>query len=464
VFNVVRRHSASFGDDGFRGARTQTNMRSTSLLSLVLFSACLDRPVAEVITEPDNTETTTIPTAIERDVDILFVIDSSMSMSEEHTALRTDFGTLLDRLDDFEEGMPNVHIGVVSSDLGTAPYDLPAASCDAVGGDGGRLQGSTCTQLGGNRFLSDVLDIDGVTRLRNYTGTIEQAFGCMSDVGSDGCGFEQHLEAMKRALSPTTNPGFVRDHAALAVIFIADEDDCSASNAQLYNPTGAGLGPLTDFRCHAQGIICDNDPDPSAPGIKTGCRPDPDSPYLQRTQAYFDFLVDLKGGNPRKVAVAGIIGNPDEVTIGRDALDRPTVVAGCPAGGLGASEPGIRFDEFLSQFEYHSTSTLCAGDLRVALEEVGNLLQIIGGSTCLLNPADDRNPNIEGLQPECSLTQDVAGVKTVIPMCGAPGVTTPCWRIVEDDQCSGTNQRVQIERGGEEAPDDGTIAVQCVVE
>jgi hypothetical protein len=60
------------------------------------------------------------------------------------------------------------------------------------------------------------------------------AFSCIAQLGPDGCGYEQSLEAMYRALDPAVNPGFIRDDAALAVLFITDEDDCSARDTSLY--------------------------------------------------------------------------------------------------------------------------------------------------------------------------------------------------------------------------------------
>jgi hypothetical protein len=459
----------AFRRDGSDPPRALTGMRLTTLsllaASSVLGTGCVDRPQSGVTPVGTHVETIEVGTVAESDVDILFVIDSSGSMTEEHAALRNDFGSLIARLDDLPDGMPNVHIGVVSSDLGTAPFNVDG-NCRADGGDQGLLQGAACAALGGNRFLSDIRDPDG-TRRRNYTGDLATAFGCMADVGSSGCGFEQHLEAMRVALSPGTNPDFLRPEAALAVIVIADEDDCSTSDPGLYDENASALGPLTDFRCHSQGIICDADPDPAAPGVKTGCRPDPDSRYLEPLETYVDFLIGLKSGhvNPeRKVVVAGIIGDPDRVEIGRDSLDRPAVSATCPAGGLGASEPGIRLDAFLSRFAQSSVSTLCASDLDSALSEIGEVIGGFEGRMCLRSRVADRNPDLADVQAECSVTQVVGGAELPVPICGGGNVGRPCWSIVSDAECVGTSQRLAIDRGGAPPPEDGTIRVQCVVE
>jgi hypothetical protein len=442
------------------------DMRRTSAeiarvaIAVVVLSACVDRTVSEVEPVQDNVETFDVPTVVERDVDILFVIDSSPSMAEEHASLRANFGALLDRLDDTPEGLPNVHLGVVSSDMGTAPYNVNS-QCRADGGDRGLLHGAACSALGGASFIEDVLDADG-SRRRNYAGALEDVFGCTADVGVDGCGFERHLDAMKAALTPGANGGFVREDAMLAVVFLADEDDCSASDPRLYDANNTALGPLTDFRCHTQGVVCEDDPDPGAPGERTGCVARDDSAYLESIDAYVDFLVDLKG-NERDVIVGAIVGDPEEVQIGVDAQGRPELLAGCPSGGLGASEPGIRFAELLGRFTQSSFSTLCAGDLRGALEDVGEKIGSATGVMCLGSAISDRNPVKEGVQSECSMVETLeSGVERVIPSCDA--AAAPCWSIVNDGMCAQGFGRLVIDRAGAPAPEDGRIRAQCTVE
>jgi hypothetical protein len=416
--------------------------------------------VSSLDPKQDNVDTFDVPTVVERDVDILFVIDSSPSMMEEHASLRANFGALLDRLDDGEGGLPNVHIGVVSSDMGTAPYNVNS-QCRADGGDRGLLHGAACSALGGAAYIEDVLDADG-TRRRNYTGALDAVFGCTADVGIDGCGFERHLDSMREALSRDTNPGFVRDHAILSVVFIADEDDCSAKDARLYDPNNTALGPITDFRCHTQGVVCEGDPDPTAPGPRTGCEVNPSSAYLESIDEYVDFLVGLKG-DARRVLVSGIIGDPDQVEIGPDPQGRPSVLATCPTGGLGASEPGIRFGEFLSRFDNSSMATLCTSDLRAALEQVADAINQTEGYMCLSAPIADRNVALDGIQAECSVVESYAsGGDRVIPSCEGAG--TPCWRITEDAACSRGFGRLIVDRGSEPIPDDGRIRAQCTVQ
>src|ERR1041385_8192526 len=63
-------------------------------------------------------------------------------------------------------------------------------------------------------------------RQKNYSGTLEDTFTQIANAGTNGCGFEQHIEAVKRALNNNpANAGFLRPTAYLAVILILDEDD-----------------------------------------------------------------------------------------------------------------------------------------------------------------------------------------------------------------------------------------------
>ena len=59
-----------------------------------------------------------VPVAAKRDVDLLFVIDDSTSFLGSQIGLKNAFPALLDELSQSGE-LPNLHVGVVTSDLGT---------------------------------------------------------------------------------------------------------------------------------------------------------------------------------------------------------------------------------------------------------------------------------------------------------------------------------------------------------
>ena len=56
------------------------------------------------------------------DLDIVFMIDNSGSMQQEQENIARNFPVFISALESLPEGLPNVHIGVVSSDLGAGKY------------------------------------------------------------------------------------------------------------------------------------------------------------------------------------------------------------------------------------------------------------------------------------------------------------------------------------------------------
>src|SRR4051812_12523969 len=68
-------------------------------------------PIKDVFTQSVNT-----------DLDIVFMIDNSFSMKEEQDNLARNFPVFISALEALPEGIPNVHIGVVTSDLGSGKY------------------------------------------------------------------------------------------------------------------------------------------------------------------------------------------------------------------------------------------------------------------------------------------------------------------------------------------------------
>ena len=70
---------------------------------------------------------------------------------------------------------------------------------------------------------------------------------------------------------PATNVGFLRPDAYLAIIFLADQDDCSVpAGTRLFSLNGGEqnlanpLGPIAHYRCNRFGHLC-KDPASSNP-------------------------------------------------------------------------------------------------------------------------------------------------------------------------------------------------------
>ena len=77
--------------------------------------------------------------------------------------------------------------------------------------------------------------------MKNYNGPLEDMLGKMVALGTAGCGFEQHLWSMQRALQNTTaNPGFLRPEAYLAVIVVAVMIDRARGRIQFSPRRGGG--------------------------------------------------------------------------------------------------------------------------------------------------------------------------------------------------------------------------------
>jgi hypothetical protein len=304
-------------------------MRTLSLVSLGLVGAgllagCPDRNVSEVNPNQNKEEYKDIPVNLNRDLDLLFVVDNSGSMGEEQASLVQNFPAFINVLSNIEGGLPNVHLGVVSSDMGAGPYNITDCSGN---GDNGQLQVTArvngCTPPNG-AYISDVSVTPGTgncgtgnDRQCNYTGALADTFSCIAELGTNGCGFEQHMESMRHALNGSNafNNGFLRDNAYLGVVFIQDEDDCSTQDTGMFdtsqNSLGDTLGPLASFRCTEFGVDCETgNADPRALGPRTNCAPRQPSPYMYDVDEYVSFLKSLKSDDSL-IVVSGIAGPPD---------------------------------------------------------------------------------------------------------------------------------------------------------
>ena len=143
----------------------------------------------------DRIVQTTTPSA-----DVLWVIDSSCSMSEEQQALTINFPLFISYF--IDSGL-DWHIGVVSMDMDDASHR-------------GKLRSA-----GGYRYLDESVP--------DPVGTFET----MAKMGVSGSWEEKGLASSYTALELLKtghNAGFMRDDATLSVIAISDENDQSGNN------------------------------------------------------------------------------------------------------------------------------------------------------------------------------------------------------------------------------------------
>lgn len=485
-------------------------MRRSALVLLSTLAACPERTSTVHLGGRYAVVADIAPTE-NLDIDVLFVIDNSGSMGDNQAALAAAAQDALFAVLESEAGvMPNLHVGVVSTNVGAGGY--PITTCGGEG-ENGRLQYTPRAACAGpaGAFIVDVA-APGGERERNYVGTIGETFACIARLGTEGCGFERPFDAMRRALdgSNPENAGFLRPEALLVVVIVTDEDDCSAHDRGIYDPDrdrDAELGPLSSFRCHEFGVVCDDDADPRAAGPRHGCRPREDSAYIRPVQEYVDFLVGVKG-DPTKVLVVGIAGTPEPVTVLTNCVSySPTLAAVCADNGCGefyppdAGPPGppdaavppppadagppapppppvpdiaypaVRLHALLDAFPARSAfSPICSGDMGEALARTAQLTAgVATRRPCLVGAIRDGDDTAPGVQPSCRVYDAVAPRtpderRTELPSCAATGGAAPCATIVADEPaCSGTETglAVRVTRAGEPPP-GAHVVVECL--
>lgn len=438
---------------------------SFSLIVAALASGCPDRPISRLDIDPDSVERVEIPAVVKDKLDLLFVIDNSFSMGEEQESLKTNFRRFTKLLETIEGGLPNIHIGVVTSDMGAmggAPYagDQNGGACIGFGDNGDLRLLPAVTQA---RYLESYRDPATGQRVVNYQGTLEEAFGRLAVVGTRGCNFESHLMSMKRALvGNAANTGFLRADAYLAVVIIADEDDCSVreDRASFFSQPDF-LRTHSTITCFRSSTTCDGPRDPSQPGPRTNCRSnDEDSaPYHLRVKEMVSFLKELKG--ERNLIVAGIVGPGRDVSLSY----RDNVLSVTPSCSYGAppqlARPAIRLETFIRSFERHTVASICNEDLSGALDQVGKLVVQVF-PRCFDAPP---------VEPHVCSVLDVVDpdgpdrTATPLPECDAAHSLKPCWFLAEDAlSCAGsaTKLTMRVDRGGERPPANSTVTAECV--
>ncbi|MBA3500126.1 MAG: hypothetical protein M4D80_28980 [Myxococcota bacterium] len=419
-------------------------------------------PIDAAIPPAPRQVVATVPATINRNLDLLFVIDDTEA--DRQTDLAANLPSFIDALNTVEGGLPDVHIGVVTTDMGTksssgAPAPpvgvLGQGGCADAGKDGKLITNGAPLSVGAT-FLSDIRQTDG-TRLKNYTGSLTTVLGQMVRPGATGCGFEQPLHAMKRAFENTAaNAGFLRPDAKLGIIFLMDEDDCSAKSAELFAPDSTALGPRTSFRCTRFGVTCQvggKTPDEmNVVGDKSNCDSNPTSTLLDDSLAFASVVRGLKT-DPRGIFVAGMMGNPTPFAVEERQIDGMAQLAlrhSCQFNGTTpVADPAVRMQQFLDEFPSSSFHSICTNDHAASLANIGQLATTVVGNACITRSL--------AMPLDCVVEDDTGAMKTTIPPCGSPE-TAPCWKIdIDPTACpSAQNQKLVIVRSSAPAP--STIA------
>jgi hypothetical protein len=385
-------------------------------LSIFVIASC-----GEVTPMPETTETKVLPIVATQDLDLLILVDNSPGMKEKQDALISAFPRLLETLAGADGTLPNLHLGVATSDMGTsgaAPYGQCTSS-----GDGGTMHNGALVLADGARYLSDVRDpTRPPNRLTNFTGSLDAAFRELASVGSSGCGFEQHLSALRTSLTSPVNVGFLRRDAFLSIVVLADEDDCSTV------PSFFGAAAtLTSFHCTAEGIACDDVADMRVAGERHGCHVRTNPPLMQDVAAIVADVRNLKAAPDLMTSFAIIAGPKTPFAIGLDAISQaPKLLSSCSYAGTSgpqASVPALRLSAAANAFAHHVEANLCQADLAPAMREVGrDIVSAMRGDPCFARPLQ--------LPVHCTVTDEAAdGASAEISPCNATGDNLPCWRV-----------------------------------
>lgn len=201
-----------------------------NLSPLFVESSDLPQPLLVPLIGESSRKADKTDTFIQQDgskVDVLFVVDNTASMVEEQPRITSAMPAFADAA--LAKGV-DLHVAVTTTGIDAASDACPGG---AKGGEAGRF-----------------FPVDG-TRPRILTNkTPDLGTVLQQNVNVGQCAaVEQGFEAVRRALSPPLvngaddprtpqkndgNAGFLRDEAALVVVFMGDEDDHSPDSVDTY--------------------------------------------------------------------------------------------------------------------------------------------------------------------------------------------------------------------------------------
>ena len=314
-------------------------------------------------------------------LDLLFMIDDSPSMSEEQANLARNFPRLIEALKNLPAGFPDLHLGVLSSDMGAGAASLVGACASSLG-DRGVLQVRSGCGLDASkgRYL---ISKNGGTQ-NNFEGDIASVFACLASLGTNGCGFEHQLQSVRVALSGfvADNVGFLRSDAHLAVVYITDEDDCSVpANSTLFENLSHN-GQDTSLRCSLAGHLCDGKAPPAAifSTSLANCSAAPDGGG--KLIPVSTFVDEMKQLRTQSVSVSVIGGWPADTAkanyaIGYDTdSSYPDLLGSLPicksANGKAVVE--LRMKQFVDAFGPGQIMSICQDDFSDAMAQIGDLI------------------------------------------------------------------------------------------
>jgi hypothetical protein len=310
-------------------------------------------------------------------LDLLFMIDNSPSMSAEQQNLIKNFPVMINELKKLPGGLPDLHVAVVTSDLGAGSIPLTNGGCPRIGGDRGIYQARpACGVNAGANFL--VSAANGT--VNNFQGDLSTVFSCIANLGDRGCGYEHQLQATRVALYEAVTPenkGFLRDNALLAIVLITDEDDCSADvSTSLFVDDASFPGTAASFRCAQVGHLCGGKQPPIAvfdAPLET-CTTN-DAGRLIKVSEVVDSIRALKPRPTEQIVVSGIFGWPTNSVGARyryiqtpSGLDYDSICTST----AGEATAALRMKKFVESFgNAGAFFSICQDDFSPAMQQIG---------------------------------------------------------------------------------------------
>ena len=468
-------------------------VRAGSWLSLAIvvpvLCACNARSLEPPVLVPEPGTGGPITLTANRNVDLLFMIDNSQSMTKSQDNLLRNFPSFMTALKGLPGGLPNVHIAVVSSDMGAG--DGTFSDCNASGGDGGVFRSTprgACTATNLDPSATYISDIAGV---RNYTGNLEDVFTCIAALGENGCGFEHQFASITRALGadgqapPVENQGFLRPDAYLAIVMITNEDDCSAPAGSLLfdwsaNKTLADqLGPASNFRCNEFGHVCDGArPSRLAP---TGTVGDTKT-YASCVSAEDGILLPvadtaarikkLKRDPDSQIMVAAISGPESPYTVQWKAPKQtdvgpwPEISHSCTAADGSYADPSVRTTQLVREFGPNGLQlSICGDEFAPALMRIAEKISQFVAKPCITGQIAKKPGTASDDCSVVSRSPNDSGqiVERPIPACADTGGAGPCWRLAPGEGTCTAQTIDVVPDPAAPAPVWETAAVECSV-
>ena len=419
-----------------------------------------------------------ISVAPARMLDLVFMIDNSPSMAPKVSKMNQQFPKLIEALKDPNDGtLPDLRVAIIDSDLGTngaytsgscGPKTLADGTVSPFG-DLGRFQMINAATCGVTNPAALYLEYKAGQPL-NYAGDINTVFACLAgNVGVQGCGEQHSLQAFEFALVAgglgSVNDAqhtMLRQNAYLGLVFLTDEDDCSAAmNDGMFGDKTELRGESASLRCYTRshqcgGVNLTNAP----PGYPTSAAftaplstcaaradacPNPtdgtgstDTSFPTDCSPLKDFkrlAYEIKAlkDDPEQILVAGIFGwplNDSDMATAQYKIDRipnpnvadtvhPTVFDSWPvcydpnhlpaapntydatAAGWGATA-GLRNAAFVDEFGANGLKlSICAPDFSGSMKVIGDTIAKKVQNTCVPYKLADADPSTPGLQPDC---------------------------------------------------------------